>query len=361
MSLGPLNIGLVVPESGPSGIFGPSCSASAELAINEINARGGILGREVVATPIDGGSADPCAVASRIRNKVEFKTLDALVGWHTSALRREIVDTVGGRIPYVYTAVYEGGEAADGVFTTGEVPEAQVWPALEWMSNECGVRSWFVVGSDYVWPRRTLGRIVARVGSISGILGRDVIIRTATFLPLGTSQFDSVIDEIACSDADAVLILLLGQDAVEFNRKFAERGLHRDYVRLSPLMDENMLLAGGEGTAEQLYSVSGFFDTLTTGHSLDFGSRYAKHFGPSAPPLTSPGESCYEGVQLLAELSERSRSIEVASLSREAERSLQYDSPRGRVRFESHHLAQDVYIAKAGGLDFDIVARVASA
>lgn len=361
MSLGPLNIGLVVPESGPSGIFGPSCSASAELAIDEINARGGILGREVVATTVDGGSANPRAVAAYIRDQVESRALDALVGWHTSALRREIVATIGGRIPYVYTAVYEGGEAADGVFTTGEVPEAQVWPALEWMSNECGVRSWFVVGSDYVWPRRTLGRIVARVGGASGLLGRDVSIETARFLPLGTNQFDPVIEEIARSDADAVLILLLGQDAVQFNREFAERGLHRDYVRLSPLMDENMLLAGGEGTAERLYSVSGFFDTLTTGHSLDFGSRYAKHFGASAPPLTSPGESCYEGVQLLAELSERSRSIDVACLSREAEISLEYDSPRGRVRFEGHHLAQDVYIAKADGIDFDVAARVASA
>lgn len=358
MSRGELNIGLVVPESGPSGIFGPSCCASAELAINEINQRGGILGREVVGTIIDGGGADPRVVASRIRQEADNNALDALVGWHTSALRREIVRAVGGRIPYFYTAVYEGGESSDGVFTTGEVPEGQVCPALQWMSGECGVRSWFVVGSDYVWPRRTLDFIRSRTGWQSPVSRYEVSVDSAVFLPLGTTNFDSVIEAIERSNADGVLILLLGQDAVTFNREFAARGLHRDYLRLSPLMDENMLLAGGPEAAERLFSVSGFFESLATGHSLDYGARYARRFGATAPPLTSPGESCYEGVSLLAGLSEKSRSVGVAELSAQAQHALSYDSPRGRVRFEQHHLSQDVYIAQADGLEFDVVAQV---
>ncbi|MBW4818845.1 ABC transporter substrate-binding protein, partial [Rhodococcus qingshengii] len=190
MSLQYLNVGLVVPESGPAGIFGPSCFASAELAIDEINQTGGILGREVVATIIDGGDVDSRGIAADIRRRVENRELDALVGWHTSALRREIVREVGGRVPYVYTAVYEGGESADGVFMTGEVPEQQLYPALEWMALECDVRSWFVLGSDYVWPRKTLDRIMARVRADGGVRS-PVIIESAVFRPLGTTRFSS--------------------------------------------------------------------------------------------------------------------------------------------------------------------------
>lgn len=354
-----LTVGLIVPTSGPSGIFGPSCFASAELAIDEINQRGGVLGREVVATTIDGGGDDPRLIAGNIARHVNDRSLDALVGWHTSALRREIVRAVGGRLPYVYTAVYEGGESGDGVFMTGEVPERQVFPALDWMSDQAGVHSWVVVGSDYVWPRATLDRVVDQVRHDPGAKGR-VSIDTALFLPLGTSDFTTTLDIIEKSRADGVLILLLGQDAVAFNRAFAERGLSRDLVRLSPLLDENMLLAGGAIAAEGLYSVSGFFESLTTGHSLDFGGRYARRFGVSPPPLTSPGESCFEGVCLLAELAAKSGSVEVSDLSAQAESAFDYDSPRGHVRFEKHHLAQNVYLAVAEGFDFDVIAQIAA-
>lgn len=360
MQSGRLNLGLVIPESGPSGIFGPSCRASAMLAVDELNAHGGILGREVALTTIDGGW-DPAIVAAVVGDGVDSGRLDAIVGWHTSAVRRELVRVIEGRIPYVYTAVYEGGDRAPGVFMTGEVPKGQLVPALEWLSAERGTSSWLVVGSDYVWPRQTvlaLGQCLgpARIRDRGGV---DVRFAAARFLALGTDDFGPILDEIERSGVDGVLVLLLGEDAVRFNRAFADRGLHHRFVRLSSLMDENMLLASG-GAAEEFYSVSGFFESLTTPHSMDFATRYLSRPGSCAPPLTSPGESCYEGMTLLSELSRRAGSLDVEDIGHRASLPFHYESPRGVVRFDGANLDQDVYLAKADGLEFDIVAQVGS-
>ncbi|MFF0243179.1 substrate-binding domain-containing protein [Rhodococcus pyridinivorans] len=355
-----IKIGLVIPESGPSGIFGPSCAASAQLAVEEINSRGGILGREVVVSTIDGGT-EPVTVANRVRTLCHEQAIDAVVGWHTSAVRLRVAAAIRGQIPYIYTALYEGGESTPGVFLTGEIPDKQVVPALNWMATHHRVRRWYVVGSDYVWPHETLSQIIDRcVDGTHSTTSTEIVLAGARFLPLGASNFDDVLDAIETSSVDGVLVLLLGQDAVRFNRAFGERGLHRDIVRLSPLMDENMLLATGAENALELYSASGYFESLATGHSMDFANSYFGMHGMSAPPLASPGESCYEGISLLDKLAHQAKALDVGALVHTADTiPIDYESPRGMVRFVDNHLAQDVYIAHADGLDFDVDARVA--
>lgn len=346
-----MKLALVIPQSGPSGIFGPSCAASAQLAVEEINDGGGILGRELAVVTVDGGRS-PEAVAG----DVGAARPEAVVGWHTSAVRRRLVTTLDGRCPYVYTAVYEGGEASDGTFMTGEVPDSQLLPAMDWMASELGVHRWMIVGSDYVWPRATAAGVIAALAD-----EHPARVTATTFYPLGTTDFGAALDALENADATGVLLLLLGDDAVRFNRSFARRGLAGQCVRLSPLMDENMLLATGAAASGGLYSVSGYFESLATACSLEFEGRYVRRFGPCAPPLTSPGESCYEGLHLLAELVRRSGSPTAGDLNRTAADPFTYVSPRGEVSFADRHLRQDIYLAAADGLEFDVLARVSSA
>jgi len=147
-----IDIAFVVPESGPSGIYGPSCKASGRLAVTELNQSGGILGREVRLRTVDGGQP-PALVADQVGTMVERGFVDAVAGWHTSAVRESLAPRLCGRVPYIYTAVYEGGERTPGVFLTGETPTDQLLPAMRWMSDEMGVRRWAIVGNDYIWPR----------------------------------------------------------------------------------------------------------------------------------------------------------------------------------------------------------------
>jgi urea transport system substrate-binding protein len=347
-----LGIALVVPECGPAGIYGPSCVASGELAAHEINSTRGLLGREIELRIIDGGRS-PRSVADEIDTLVTTGAVQAVTGWHTSAVRKELVPRIRGRVPYVYTAVYEGGERSPGVFLTGETPRRQVLPAISWMAREMNIRDWCVVGDDYVWPR-----VSARLARwYTAECGARIV--DELFVPVGTNEFGPALRRVERSRAQGVLMFLLGSDAVEFNRAFTQMRLHDRMVRLSPLMDENMLLATGAANAHELYSAAGFFETMATADSLDFERRYVEQYGPTAPMLTSLGESCYEGLTLLARLVEQAGSIEVPRICEAAEsRPPAYEGPRGLVRMQANHLVQQIYLARASGLEFDVLCDI---
>ncbi|NMI01648.1 substrate-binding domain-containing protein [Pseudonocardia sp. K10HN5] len=343
-----LEVAFVIPRSGPAGIFGPSCEASGRLAVDEINDDGGVLGREVRLRIVDGGRA-PGQVAREVGELVGTGAVQAVTGWHISAVRQELAPVVAGRVPYIYTPLYEGGENTPGVFLAGETPDRQLLPALRWMSRELGVRTWCVVGDDYVWPRAS-----ARTARWYARISPEVRILDEVFVPLGTEDFGPALQRVVRSGAQGVLMFLVGSDAVRFNRAFAAAGLDRCHERLSPLMEENMLLATGAENTRGLYSAAGFFETLPTGAGLDYSRRYMRRFGPQAPALNSLGESCYEGLTLLARLAERSRSMDLPRLCGAAN-ALTYESPRGTVRMSGNHLLQSVYIARAEGLEFDVM------
>lgn len=344
-----VDLALVVPLQGPAGLFGPSCELCAELAAVELNAAAGVLGREVRLRVVDGGRS-PVQVAEEVAELVADGAVDAVAGWHISAVRQALAPRLAGRVPYVYTALYEGGERSPGVFLTGETPSRQVLPALRWLAHELGVRQWAVVGNDYVWPRQS----AAAVREGAGDCGVEVV--AEVFVPLGCDDFSPALERIERCGCDGLLMLLVGEDAVRFNRGFAEAGLD-GIARLSPLMDENMLLATGPASTRGVYAAAGYFEALPTPGSLDFGGRFSRRFGSEAPVLNSLGESCYEGITLLAHLAERAGTLDIAALEAVAD-GVSYEGPRGDVHLRERHLQQQVYLARADGVDFDVVSAL---
>ncbi|NYD37043.1 substrate-binding domain-containing protein [Actinomycetospora corticicola] len=347
-----VQVGLVTPWQGPAGMFGLSCRMCAELAVAEINLDGGLLGRPVELHHVDGG-ADPGAVALEVQRLVRTNQVDAVVGWHISAVRRRLAPRIAAQVPYVYTALYEGGERTPGVLLTGETPANQLGPALEWMRTELGVRRWAVVGDDYVWPRASAAEAARWARA------HDVPIVDEVYVPLGTRDFGPALRTLARGGADGVLVLLVGEDAVHFNRAFAAAGLDRWQTRLSTLMDETMLLASGERATRSLYSAAGYFEDLTTTDALEFGGRFAERFGATAPVPSSLGESCYEGMNLYAQLVRDAGTTgreEVLAVSEQ----VRFGGARGEVTLRRSHVVQDVYIARAQGVHFEVIARLSS-
>lgn len=346
-----INVGLVIPMHGSAGMFGLSCLACAVLAAEELNEHGGLLGRDLRLIAIDGAGA-PEDVARTVRMQVESGTVDVVAGWHLSHVRQAIARRLEASVPYVYSTLYEGGERTPGVFLTGETPDRQIMPTMAWLAEEYGIRRWAVVGDDYLWPRGSMAFVRGSVRRIG------VEITEEMFVPLGNEDFTGVLRRLARSHAQAVLMLLVGQDAVHFNRAFSALGLDDCMTRLSPLMDENMLLASGAEATRALYSAAAYFDTLATPDALDLVGRYTQRFGPEAPVLNSMGESCYEALQLLTAIVGRAGSLDVRDLLAAAESPLAYQGPRGAVLLRDHHLVQDVYLARANGLAFDVVTRL---
>lgn len=343
-------VGVVIPLRGPAGIFGPSCEAVTETALDHINASGGLLGRRVRPVVIDGGRPVR-EIAAQVGALVRSGEIRAVTGWHISQVRQHLVPVVRGHVPYVYTSLYEGGENSSGVFCSGETPPDQIAPAMRWMRDEQGTRDLFVVGDDYVWPRSTSRSVRAYARE----LGMRVV--GESFVELGTEDFGPTLERVRGSGADTVLMLLVGQDAVAFNRLFAARGLHEHVRRLTPLMEENMLLGSGADCTANLFVAAAYFRSLPTESALDLSGAYTRMHGPEAPPLNNMAESCYEGLMALGALVRRAGTTRPEHLSRVGD-SVGYDGPRGPMQLRSGNIHQRVYIARAEGLGFEILARL---
>ena len=335
---GDLHVALCVPMGGPEGIWGPSCLASARLAQAEINRWSGIAGRPCVLRVIDSSDEAP-DVEGAVAELVDDGEVDAIVGMCISSVRQRIVGAVGGRVPFVYTCLYEGGDASPGLYTIGETAARQLWPAIDWLSRRGLARRWMLVGNDYVWPRAS--HAIARQSIAAA--GGEVV--AESFLPFGVDDFSPVIDAARAGRADAMLISLVGQDAVDFNRAFGSAGLHRRVLRLSCAIEENQLLAIGAEYTDNLYVALGYFAALGTEANVAFKERYHASFGDRAPALNAIGQSLYEGMHFLAALLE----------DRRPRPGCGYTSARGAD--EPGAGDAPIYLAHADGYQFRVVAR----
>ncbi|MDX6280100.1 MAG: urea transport system substrate-binding protein [Kribbellaceae bacterium] len=346
-----LSIALVVPLQGPTGIYGPSCLACAQLAVEQLNAARGIAGRQVELVQVDAGRA-PSAVAEEVGRLVDSGRVDAVAGWHISAVRVALTRRIGGKVVYAFAAMHEGGDDTPGVFMLGERPVNQLLPATHWIGEQHGVRRWAVVGNDYIYPRVTAATTTKSLeGSASSIVQSD-------FVPLGTSDFSNVIKGLERAEVDGVIMLLMGQDAVHFNRQFAKAGLSERLLRLSPAIEENTLLAAGPTANKGLYAAAAYFDGLATTESGEFARDYYARFGTWAPALNAVGESCYEAIRFLARLGEMAGSITIDAVSALPTGHF-YDSPRGLMRLDGNLVDQDVYLAVANGVEFSVEDQIA--
>lgn len=345
-----IDIAFLMPLQGSAGMYGASCEACAALAVEELNARSGLLGREVRLTVVDG-AAPPKVVADQVDALITMGAIDAVTGWHISDVRREVAKRTAHRVPYVYAPQHESSECTPGVFMAGETSQAQLVPAIQWMNRQLGKRRWVLVGNEYICAQMNGAAARAEARRAETPLLREI------YFPLGTSDFSRALHEIEVCGADSVLMLLVGQDGVEFNRQFAEWGFSGEVERLSPQVEENVLLAGTGAANTGLFAAAGYFEGLNTTPSMEFASRYYARFGAGAPALNTIGESCYEAMLLLAKLVERAGSLDVHRMITASE-GLTYEGPRGTVRMNGNQLEQSVYLAMAQDLEFDIQDRL---
>ncbi|MFG2691968.1 substrate-binding domain-containing protein [Kitasatospora sp. NPDC048407] len=313
---GAFRVGLVVPQSGPLGLTGPSALDGALLAAHEINARGGILGRPLDLVLVDGGGA-PHPVAAEVRRLLDAGALDALAGCHTSDVHRAVETVAAGRIAYIYTPPHEGGTRRPGVLCTGTDPTGQLARAVGVLTERHRLRRWALIGNDYIWPR-SVHRAAATLATRAG--ARIVLERR---VPFGAVQpaVEPLLEALRTARADALLLSLIGRDLVHFNRALRRSGLDRRIVRLSGALEENGLLALGGDDTGTLYAAMPSFATLAEEPRQLLGERHRALCGPWAPVLDAYAVGLYDGLQLLAALAHR-HALEPHGLARAAGRLL---------------------------------------
>lgn len=347
-----LRVGVLVPMSGVLGLTGPSGLAYAELAALEFNAAGGADGRPMELVAVDAGQP-PERVVGAVRALVESQLVDALVGFHTSDVRSAVDRAVAGRVVSIFTPPHEGGPVAPRAVRIGESPEAQLIPTMQWLHERRRVRRWALVGNDYVWPH-AMRRVAQKV---AGWLTGDVVFDR--LVPVGALKLDQLLSQLDAARPDAVVVSLVGNDLVDFNRAFGELGLHRRIIRLSGSLEENCLLASGGDSGGDLYACMRSFPTLVNSRHEELASSAARQFGPTAPLLDAYAEGCYDGVHLAGAMA-RSGNLTAASAdviantmmtARGGRQAADFwrDTPLGAP-------SRKIHLAVADGLDLRVVA-----
>ncbi len=335
--------------SGPAGIWGIASVNSAMLAASEINRRGGVQGREIELSVHDAGCA-PEAVAREAARLIDGDDADVIMGCHTSAVRLAVRRAVGGRIPYVYTPIYEGGERTPGVLAIGETPSRQARPAIHWLAERKNARRWYLIGSDYVWPwlsHRAVKRYIAEAGG--EVVGED-------FVALGEHDHAPHFERIRRARPDVVFISLIGVDGIVFSRAFGEHGLSRHMLRLANCVDETVLLGVGVENTEGLFAASGYFERHSGGAGERFRGLYHAAYGPTAPVPGATAQSNYEGLHFLDAVMRRAASGDVGALARAAE-GVVYSGGRGEIGMRRGRVEMPIFLAEADGFDFRVLER----
>lgn len=347
-------VGLFVPSDGVAGIWGPSTAACAELAVEELNAAGGIGGRYISLCTV--GSDDEVKCMQQLTmDALSVNHIDAIVGMHTSSVREMVKKVAGGLIPYVYTPLYEGGEQTPGVYAIGETPDQQLRPALKFLRETYRADKWLFIGNDYLWPRRSnhLARRYLRD------YGAEVL--GEVYLPLAAEpvrqDFEAVFELIDRYKPNALMISLIGQDSIDFNREFGRRKLSRHMVRLSCATEENMLLAIGADNTDGLFVSSAYFASLRGGSNMSFKERYYTRFSDRAPTLNALGQSIYEGMYFLSALARRAEETHTSMLATPSA-PLGFRSVRGTRYHPGGRADQPMYLAQAQGHFFDVTHRL---
>ncbi len=346
-------IGLFIPLSGPASLFGPTDRACAELAAEEINKSGGILGRSIKLIPTDAGGPPAETAKSAVRLMLE-ENVDLFIGSHDSATREALVATVKGKIPYIYTPVYEGGECAFNVYCLGETPNQQAHPSIGWLAAERKAKTYYLIGDDYVWPRKTNAETKKYIAANGGkTIGEE-------YVPYGApNKFEEVVTRIKSAKPDVVVSTLVGADNVNFNRTFAGFGLDKNIARLAFLLEENTLLGIGADNSRNLYSCMGYFANVPSPANTKFKAAYHAKLGPKAPQLSTIGVDCYAGVNCAHALVAKAGGTNGKKCMAASE-GLTFKTAAGPATMRGRQVDKTMFLADCKGTQFEVIKTFAN-
>lgn len=289
----PIRIGALHSLSGTMAISESALVDALRLAVEEINADGGLLGRPVELIVADGRS-DWGTFASEAERLIGEEKVSALFGCWTSACRKAVKPVVERhRHLLFYPVQYEGMELSPHIVYTGTAPNQQIIPATRWAFEHFGKRI-FLVGSDYVFPRAA-NQIVRDLAMASGAQ-----ILAERYLPLGATPDAALIEEILRLKPDLILNTLNGDSNLPFFRALRDARLGTVPVLSFSVAEVELAAIGKEAFHPAHYAAWSYFQSLPNDANRRFVAAFKARFG--ADRVTSdPIEAAYVGVKLWAQ------------------------------------------------------------
>ncbi len=340
----PIKVGILHSRTGTMAISERPVIDATLLAIDEINERGGLLGRPIEALLEDGESDNP-TFAAKAEKLVTKDKVCTVFGCWTSASRKTVLpvfETYKNLL--VYPVQYEGLEQSPNIVYTGAAPNQQIIPAIKWCVSALKTKKFFLVGSDYVFPRAANAIIRDQAASLGAlVVGEE-------YLPLGSSDVGDVVRKIGSAHPDAILNTINGDSNVAFFRGLRAAGLTPgktptisfsiSEVELSSLSTRNLV---GD------YAAWSYFQTVDRPENHRFVERFQRRYGKQSV-ISDPMEAAYIGVHLWAQAVTEAGTDDVSQIRR-AMRHQAFEAPEGMVRIdpETQHTSKVFRIGRITG------------
>jgi urea transport system substrate-binding protein len=334
----PIKIGVPVGLSGANSVVAPSVVQSAELAVEEINAKGGVLGRKLSLEVADDASG--AAGAQKAFDSLVFqKKVDVLISMETSAARNAALPIVTrGKTPYIYTSFYEGKSCSPFMYVNAWVPEQQVPPIVDYFNKEKGAKTFFLIGSDYAFGRGMLAFTKAYIEKTGGkVVGEE-------YLPMDGTDWTPIISKLK-SAAPAALITSTagGAPNVTLTKQLRAAGISIPYGNLA--VDEGT--AKGMGTdADGIFISASYVTGIDSAANKAFLAAMQKKFGADLKTPNDLSVPEYEAVYAYKAAVEKAGSTDATPVLK-ALAEVKVDGPRGSISMsQQHHAPLTMYLGQ---------------
>jgi urea transport system substrate-binding protein len=356
---GGIKVGILHSLSGTMAISEKSLVDAEQLAIEEINKAGGVLGKQIIPMVEDGASDWP-TFSEKAQKLIAQDKVATVFGCWTSASRKAVLDIFETKKHMLwYPVAYEGQECSKNVFYTGAVPNQQIEPSVDWLLKTYPGKSFFLVGSDYVFPRTVNSVIKAQLAA----KGRKVV--GAEYIPLGSTELRSLIAKIkkALPRGGIIYNSLNGDTNVAFFKQLQAAGMSPDkYPSMSVSIAEEEVRAIGTEYLQGHFAAWNYFQTVDTPASKKFVDAFKAKYGDSRV-VNDPMEAAYTMVYLWKMAVEKAKTYKDLEKVRAAAVGLSFMAPNGKVVMNgNHHISKIVRIGKVrkDGL-FEIVHSTSAA
>jgi branched-chain amino acid transport system substrate-binding protein len=331
----PIKIGIPVGLSGANSVVAPSVVQSAELAAEEINAKGGILGRQIVLEVADDGSG--AAGAQKAFDSLLFqKKVDTLISMETSAARNAGLPIVSrGKKPYIYTSLYEGRSCNKYLYSNAPVPEQMVGPIVDhFMKN--GAKNFFLVGSDYAFGRGMLKFTSDYIKKKGGKVVGD------EYAPMDATDWTAIISKMRTANPDAIVMSTAGgAPNVTLTKQYKAAGLKAHVGNLS--VDEGTAKSMG-ADAEGTFITASYLTALDSPKAKEFMAAMQKKFGSNLKTPNDLSVPEYDAIYLYKAAVEKAGSLDSDAIVK-ALAEVSFDGPRGKVQMnKQRHAPLNMYL-----------------
>ena len=341
----------ILDQSGGLDIYGKPMVDATQLAVEEINAAGGLLDREIELI-----NYDP---QSNIQFYTQYATqaatsdqADVVHAGITSASREAIRPTLGRfQSLYFYNTQYEGGVCDRNTFCTGSTPAQTVEKVVPYVMNKWGKKV-YIIAADYNYGHITAQWMEKYVRDNGGETA------ATEFFPLDVTNFGPTIKKIQAAKPDLVISALVGGAHVSFYKQYAAAGMNASIPIASTTFgvgNEHELISAEEGNG--MIVAYGYLQGIDTPANKDFIGRFQSRYGADAPSLNELAVRSYEAVYLWAEGVKQAGTTERMAVIEALESPISFDGPSGKVTIDpkTHHAVQNVYLGELQDQKFTIL------